>query len=443
MEYLCRFNIVGDEKEFEGKLVLDDNSFRLYLVETIPFNQQIINEGTYEEIIKYHSEYWDRYNELFYSNNKIEGYIVSNNRFFGDDMYIDDMYISGKKAFIIGSYRVSQSSTKQRVNYIFLFDSIIILSESIDAMPGYYNNVNTEEVLHDSIVSEISWNYDFEYQLNFFRRKNMGFEINTLKRHSQVIFRRYLQDAYKIRDDDFQFDPEIEKYDISCFGNLNIDPWKLKKDQLNIGRLPLDCDVELSLKFDECICIDEAFKRVKCIVYFFNFILSDFNFPSQFRFLQDNNLFEIKNNYNNTSEFSRSNRPIIDQRDIVNIDGLIKEWIHNYDSFFRIPFELYKNSHNINNSFEDRFRCIITSLDSLFDRITPNKLKNIEQVDIWKDIENRIKKCIPEESPLLERVHNLNRVSLSDKISMLSEHFTELYESKIESEIRDAMKCQR
>lgn len=75
MEYLCRFNIVGDEQEFEGKLVLDDNSFKLYLVETIPFNQQIINEGIYEEI-KYHSEYWDRYRELFYSNNKIEGYII-------------------------------------------------------------------------------------------------------------------------------------------------------------------------------------------------------------------------------------------------------------------------------------------------------------------------------------------------------------------------------
>jgi len=44
MEYLCRFNIVGDEKEFEGKLVLDDNPFKLYLVETIPFNQQIVIE---------------------------------------------------------------------------------------------------------------------------------------------------------------------------------------------------------------------------------------------------------------------------------------------------------------------------------------------------------------------------------------------------------------
>lgn len=66
-------------------------------------------------------------------------------------------------------------------------------------------------------------------------------------------------------------------------------------------------------------------------------------------------------------------------------------------------------------------------------------MKNIEPVDIWKDIEKKIKKCIPEESPLLERVHNLNRVSLSDKISMLSEHFTELYESKIESEVRDAI----
>lgn len=340
MEYLCRFNIVGDEKEFEGKLVLDDNSFRLYLVETIPFNQQIINEGTFEERVKYHSEYWDRYTELFYSNNKIEGYIISNNRFSGDDTPI-----RGKKVFIIGSYRVSRSGTQQRVDHIFSFDSIIILSESIDAIiPGYYHNVNTEEVLHDSIVSEISWNYDFEDQLNFFRRKNMGLEINTLKRHSQVIFHSFLQDAYKINDDDFQFDPEIEKYNIPCFGNLNIDPWKLKKEQLNIGQLPLDCDVELSLKFDECICIDEAFKRVKCIVYFFNFISSDFNFPSQFKFLQDNNLFEIKNNYNNTSEFSRRNRSIIDQRDIVNIDRLIKEWIHNYDRFFRIPFELYKNS---------------------------------------------------------------------------------------------------
>ena len=27
MEYLCRFNIVGDENEFQGKLILDSDLF--------------------------------------------------------------------------------------------------------------------------------------------------------------------------------------------------------------------------------------------------------------------------------------------------------------------------------------------------------------------------------------------------------------------------------
>ncbi len=434
MEYLCRFNIVGDKKEFQGNLILDSESFRLNLVETIPFNQQIDKESM-EEGLRYYSEYWDRYNELFYGNNKIEGHIINS-------ISSDNGIMHGKKTFIINPYRVSQTFNKHRVDYIFSFDSIIILLESIEHLPGYYDNVDTDEVLCNSIVSEISWNYDFKYQQNFFRRENMDLR-SIFKRHSQMIFRGYLQEVYKISDDDFQFDPNIKKYDLSCFGNLSIDAWKLRKEQTNIGRLPLDCDVEFSLRFDEHISIDKAFNRAKCIVYFFNFILSDFNFPLQFRFLQDNNLFEIKNNYNSMSKFTETNQLIIDEYDIlhneaININQLIINWVNNYEKY-KIPFELYKNSRNLNNSIERRLGYIITSLDSLFDRTEPNELKNIHQADVWDDTKQRIKNALPEDSPILERIHTLNRMSLKDKIGRLSEHFVELYESKIEPEIRDSI----
>ena len=443
MEYLCRFNIVGDEKEFDGKLILDSELFRLEFTETIPFNEDV-EKGDGIEGIKYYSEYWDRYNKIFHRGNKIQGYIIDWITAENEGIP-NNSIIHGKKGFVISSFRFGQSYNKQRTKYEFLFDSIIILSETIGYLPECYDSIDADEVLYSSTVSEISWNYDFVYQRNFFRRidmeleKNIEKEKNRIKRHSQIIFRSYLKDAYKISDDDFQFDNHIQEYNLGCFGNLSIDAWKLRKKQSHIGRLPLDCDVELSLKFNECIPINETFERVKCIVYFYNFILSDFNFPSQFKFLQDNNLFELKNNYNSTSKFSRMNRFIIEERDIENIDELIKEWVHNYDKFFKIPFELYKNSCNLNNSIEQRLRYIITSLESLFDRLKPDELKNVYEPDEWKDIKNKIKNTLPKGSPILEKVRFLNSVTLRKKINLLSQDFIELYEEKIEPNIKDSI----
>lgn len=423
MEYLCRFNIVGNEKEFEGKLILDSDLFRLKFTETIPFNENI-DKGEGIEGIKYYSKYWDRYNKIFHRGNKIEGYIIDCIT-TEDGHKLSNGIESGKKGFLISSYRHGRSFNRQRTNFEFLFDSIIILSKNIDNLPGFYDNIDADEVLCKNSVSEINWNYNFEYQCNFFRMKQMWLETSIVKEHSQIIFRRFLQDAYKISDEDFNFDTHIQEYNLGCFGKLSIDAWKLKKEQSNIGRLPLDCDVELSLKFNECISIDKALEKVKCIAYFYNFILSDFDFPSEFRFLQNKNLFELKNNYNSTSKFLRMNRFIIDESDIENIEELIKEWVHNYDKFFKIPFELYKNSYNFNNSNEQRLRYIITSLDSLFDRLKPDKLKSVYEPDRWKNIKNKIKNALPKGSPILEKVRYLNRISLRKKINLLSQDFME------------------
>lgn len=439
MEYLCRFNIVGDEKEFEGRLILDSDLFRLKFTETIPFNENI-DKGDGIEAIEYYSKYWDRYNVIFHGGNKIQGYIIDCIT-TEDERILDSSIQYGKKGFVISSYRFGRSYNRQRTKYEFLFDSIIILSETIGYFPECYDSIDAEEVLCSSTVSEISWNYNFEYQCNFFRMKQMGLETSIVKEHSQIIFRTFLQEAYKISDEDFHFDTHIQEYNLGCFGKLSIDAWKLRKEQSNIRRLPLDCDVELSLKFNKCISIEDAVERVKCIAYFYNFILSDFNFPSQFRFLQDNNLFELKNNYNSASKFSssRMNRFIIDERDIENIEELIKEWVHNYDKFFKIPFELYKNSCNLNNSNEQRLRYIITSLDSLFDRLKSDKLKSVYEPDVWKDIKKKIKNALPKGSPILEKVRYLNRTSLRKNINLLSQDFMELYEEKIEPEIRDSI----
>ena len=439
MEYLCRFNIVGDEKEFQGKLILDSDLFRLEFTETIPFNENVDKVDEIEKI-EYYSEYWDKYNGIFHRNNKIQGYIINSMRSAGKRMRANSI-VHGKKGFIISSYRFGKSFNRDRIDYEFLFDSIIILSETVGNFPGHYGSIDANQVLCGRTVSEINWNYDFEYNNNFFRTKEIGIERNIVKKHSQIIFGRFLQDTYKISDDDFQFDTHIQEYNLDCFGKLSIDAWKLRREQSNIGPLLLECDVELSLKFNEGISIGKAGERLKCIVYFYNFISSDFNFPSQFRFLQDNNLFKLKNNYNSASNFSssRMNRLIIDEQDIVNIEELIKEWVHNYDKFIKIPFELYKNSHNLNNSIERRLGYIITSLDSLFDRSKQKKLKSIYPSDVWKDIEIKIKNALPEESPILEIVHTLNKVSLKDKINLLSQDFIELYENKIEKEIRDSI----
>ena len=413
MKYKCKFKITGQEKRFDGEIVFDPDRFVLEFSEIfdLNFDEEFDIRNNFNKL--------DEYQQIFDQGNRIEGFAIIRSDYTGKtirrNFIIDDYYFSFNHNAHVGYYKV-------------IFQSIFISKTS-----EFFVEDDSDISKSISNVSKITWIHGRTDLSNCFRHGTFDMAEDIIKKHSQEIFgASYLQSAYNISNDDLQFDDSIKEYTINNLGKLNVDPYKLKKSN------SLDSNIELSLEFDDIMSVDRAFEKAKSIIYFFNFISNDLDFPSQFLCNTSSSQFEIKNNYNASSRFGK-HYSFFHERDISKlgiIDKLIVRWLNDYGKFEK-PFESYKNSCDFTNSNERRLTEILGALESLFDRIEGSKKKYTKMQ--WEHITESIEKAIPEEKDLLERIRTMNKYTLRDKIGIMSCCFAQLYEDKIYPQIEDTI----